>query len=182
MKVVFVIGRLAHNHPWRLIIWGVLRSLCIIVLIVNVWQSRFIRLCKFPLIFSHHEGLIIYDSFLLYSNIPLKDPSNVPDPYVKLYLLPGRSKETKRKTIIVKDSCNPVYDATFEYIISTAELNSTELEITVATQKGFLSGGSPIIGMVIFYKLLPLAKIWNDIINIIIQWNRRWKSVWTIQT
>lgn len=78
----------------------------------------------------------------------MKDPSNIPDPYVKLYLLPGRSKETKRKTIMVKDSCNPVYDATFEYIISTAELNSSELEITVATQKGFLSGGSPVIGMV----------------------------------
>lgn len=82
----------------------------------------------------------------------MKDPSNVPDPYVKLYLLPGRSKETKRKTIVVKDNCNPVYDATFEYIISTAELFGTELEVTVATQKGFLSGGSPIIGIVsIFY-------------------------------
>ncbi|XP_031626482.1 extended synaptotagmin-2 isoform X3 [Contarinia nasturtii] len=80
-------------------------------------------------------------------NIPLKDPSNVPDPYVKCYLLPARSKESKRKTIIVKDSCDPVYDATFEYIISSAELKNTELEVTVATQKGFLSGGSPIIGM-----------------------------------
>lgn len=78
----------------------------------------------------------------------MKDPSNVPDPYVKLYLLPGRSKETKRKTITIKDNCNPVYEATFEYIISKAELNNTELEVTVATQKGFSIGGSPIIGMV----------------------------------
>lgn len=67
---------------------------------------------------------------------------------MKLYLLPGRSKDTKRKTIIVKDSCDPVYDATFEYIISLAELKNTELEVTAATQKGFLSGGSPVIGMV----------------------------------
>ncbi|KAM7361921.1 extended synaptotagmin-like protein 2 isoform 4-T4 [Cochliomyia hominivorax] len=80
-------------------------------------------------------------------NIPLRDPSNIPDPYVKLYLLPGRSKESKRKTIVVKDNCNPVYDATFEYLISTAELIQSELEVTVCTQKGFLSGGSPIIGM-----------------------------------
>lgn len=86
--------------------------------------------------------------FFLLRNIPLKDPSNVPDPYVKLYLLPGRSKETKRKTITIKDNCNPVYEATFEYIISKAELNNTELEVTVATQKGFSIGGSPIIGMV----------------------------------
>ncbi|XP_023302647.2 extended synaptotagmin-2 isoform X1 [Lucilia cuprina] len=80
-------------------------------------------------------------------NIPLRDPSNIPDPYVKLYLLPGRSKESKRKTIVVKDNCNPVYDATFEYLISTAEMMQSELEVTVCTQKGFLSGGSPIIGM-----------------------------------
>lgn len=67
---------------------------------------------------------------------------------MKLYLLPGRSKESKRKTNVIKDNCNPVYDATYEYIISAAELMSTELEVTVATQKGFLSGGSPVIGMV----------------------------------
>ncbi|XP_039297244.1 extended synaptotagmin-2 isoform X2 [Nilaparvata lugens] len=32
------------------------------------------------------------------ANLPLKDPTNIPDPYVKLYLLPDRSKESKRKT------------------------------------------------------------------------------------
>ncbi|XP_064554648.1 extended synaptotagmin-2 isoform X2 [Drosophila montana] len=80
-------------------------------------------------------------------NIPLRDPSSIPDPYVKLYLLPGRTKESKRKTSIIKDNCNPVYDASFEYLISIAELRHTALEVTVCTQKGFLSSGSPIIGM-----------------------------------
>lgn len=81
-------------------------------------------------------------------NIPLTDPSNIPDPYVKLYLLPGRSKESKRKTNVIKDNCNPVYEDTFEYIISSGELMQTELEITVSTQKGFFYGGSPVIGVV----------------------------------
>lgn len=76
--------------------------------------------------------------------IPLKDPSNIPDPYVKLYLLPGRAKDSKRKTHVIKDNCNPTYDATFEYLISTAELHTSSLEVTVATQK-FI--GSPILGM-----------------------------------
>lgn len=80
------------------------------------------------------------------NNIPLKDPNNIPDPYVKLYLLPGRSKESKRKTNVVKDNCDPVFDTTFEYIISNAELVNSELEVTVCTQKGFF--GSPVIGMV----------------------------------
>jgi hypothetical protein len=78
------------------------------------------------------------------NNIPLKDPANIPDPYVKLYLLPGRSKDSKRKTVVVKDNCNPVYDATFEYLISTAELNTSQLEVTVCTDKLI---GSPILGM-----------------------------------
>lgn len=77
-------------------------------------------------------------------NIPLKDPSNIPDPYVKLYLLPGRNKDSKRKTNVIKDNCNPTFDTTFEYLISTAELNSSSLEVTVATQKVI---GSPILGM-----------------------------------
>lgn len=79
------------------------------------------------------------------NNIPQKDPTNIPDPYVKLYLLPGRSKESKRKTPVVKDNCDPVFDATFEYVISNAELVNSELEVTVCTQKGFF--GSPVIGM-----------------------------------
>ncbi|CAH1720627.1 unnamed protein product [Chironomus riparius] len=78
-------------------------------------------------------------------NIPLKDPSNIPDPYVKLYLLPGRSKDSKRKTAVVKDNCNPVFDATFEYLISVAELNTSQLEVTICTDKLI---GSPILGMV----------------------------------
>lgn len=76
--------------------------------------------------------------------IPLKDPSNIPDPYVKLYLLPSRSKDSKRKTAVMKDNCNPVFDASFEYLISIAELNSSQLEVTVATDKLI---GSPILGM-----------------------------------
>uniref|UniRef100_A0A1Q3FZ30 Protein kinase c conserved region 2 n=1 Tax=Culex tarsalis TaxID=7177 RepID=A0A1Q3FZ30_CULTA len=78
------------------------------------------------------------------AHIPLKDPTNIPDPYVKLYLLPGRTADSKRKTNVVKDNCNPVFDATFEYIMSPAELINSELEVTVCTQKGFF--GSPIIG------------------------------------
>lgn len=34
---------------------------------------------------------------------------------------------------------------------------TTELEVTVATQKGFLSGGSPVIGMVISFCYLCLS-------------------------
>lgn len=83
------------------------------------------------------------------SNIPIKDPSDVPDPFVILYLLPKRSKETKRKTIVVKNSCDPVFETSFEYgSIPLNELRNIELEVTVKTKLTFLSGGSLTIGMV----------------------------------
>ncbi|XP_030027054.2 extended synaptotagmin-1 isoform X1 [Manduca sexta] len=100
-------------------------------------------------------------------NIPLKDPTNVPDPYVKLYLLPGRSKDSKRKTVVVKDSCMPEYDEQFEWVIPLAELHSRQVEVTVATHKGFL-GGSPVIGQVIIhlnqYDFREAKTLWFDLL------------------
>ncbi|XP_015182363.1 PREDICTED: extended synaptotagmin-2 isoform X2 [Polistes dominula] len=82
------------------------------------------------------------------ANLPLppNDPSNIPDPYVKLYLLPDKHKETKRKTAVMKDNCNPIFDEKFEYLLSQADLNSRILEVSVCTQKGWLSTGSKIMG------------------------------------
>lgn len=84
------------------------------------------------------------------ANLPLpqNDPHNIPDPYVKLYLLPDRHKETKRKTAVMKDNCNPIFDEQFEYVVSQADLNSRILEVSVCTQKGWLSTGSNVMGQV----------------------------------
>ncbi|XP_046754007.1 extended synaptotagmin-2 isoform X2 [Diprion similis] len=84
------------------------------------------------------------------ANLPLpqNDPSNVPDPYVKLYLLPDRHKETKRKTAVMKDNCNPIYDEQFEYVISQGDINTRRLEVSVCTQKGWLSTGGNVMGQV----------------------------------
>lgn len=87
--------------------------------------------------------------FISYRNVPIRDPSDLPDPYVILYLLPKRLKDSKRKTIVVKNSCDPVYEVTFEYgSINPIDLKTTELEVTVKTKMPFLSGGSLTIGMV----------------------------------
>ncbi|KAK0172236.1 hypothetical protein PV328_005581 [Microctonus aethiopoides] len=84
------------------------------------------------------------------ANLPLpqNDPHNIPDPYVKLYLLPDRHKETKRKTAVMKDNCNPIYDEQFEYVVSQGDMNTRLLEISVCTQKAWLSSGSNIMGQV----------------------------------
>lgn len=88
--------------------------------------------------------------FFDFRNLPLpqNDPHNIPDPYVKLYLLPDKHKETKRKTAVMKDNCNPVFDEKFEYIVSQGDINSKTLEISVCTQKGWLSSGNNIMGQI----------------------------------
>lgn len=38
-------------------------------------------------------------TLLFFSNLPIKEPSDIPDPYVKLYVLPKKeNSNTKRKT------------------------------------------------------------------------------------
>lgn len=83
------------------------------------------------------------------ANIPLKDPSNIPDPYVKLYLLPERAKDSKRRTQVVRDNCNPIFDETFEYILSQGELNTKQLEVTIASHKQLFYSGNNVLGLVI---------------------------------
>ncbi|XP_018345897.1 PREDICTED: extended synaptotagmin-2 isoform X1 [Trachymyrmex septentrionalis] len=84
------------------------------------------------------------------ANLPLpqNDPHNIPDPYVKLYILPDKHKETKRKTAVIKDNCNPQFDEQFEYVVSQGDLNTRILEVSVCTQKGWLSTGSNVMGQV----------------------------------
>lgn len=112
------------------------------------------------------QNQILYVVVHKIMHIPLKDPTNVPDPYVKLYLLPGRSKDSKRKTVVVKDNCMPEYDEQFEWAIPLAELHSRQIEVTVATHKGFL-GGSPVIGQVLVhlnqYDLREAKTLWFDL-------------------
>ncbi|XP_035739054.1 extended synaptotagmin-1-like isoform X1 [Vespa mandarinia] len=92
------------------------------------------------------QKLIIDIHRIAHLPLPQNDPTNIPDPYVKLYLLPDKHKETKRKTAIIKDNCNPIFDEKFEYVVSQADLNTRVLEISVCTQKGWLSTGSNVMG------------------------------------
>ncbi|XP_034947914.1 extended synaptotagmin-3 isoform X2 [Chelonus insularis] len=94
------------------------------------------------------QRLIVVVHKVAHLPLPHNDPSNIPDPYVKLYLLPDRHKETKRKTAVIKDNCNPVYDEQFEYVVSQGDLNTRILEVSVCTQKAWLSSGNNIMGQV----------------------------------
>ncbi|CAG0894100.1 unnamed protein product, partial [Darwinula stevensoni] len=90
------------------------------------------------------------------SNLPMEDEVEKPDPYVKLYLLPDRS--SKLKTGHQKDEQFPIYDETFEYPLSAAEVKHRTLELQVISKKGKMAklfGKMPILGML----RIPLSNV-----------------------
>ncbi|XP_030238161.1 synaptotagmin-like protein 4 isoform X6 [Drosophila navojoa] len=56
---------------------------------------------------------------------------NRSDPYVKVYLLPDKSKAGKRKTKVKKHTLNPIFDETLRFHTSIASLESKTLWLTV---------------------------------------------------
>ncbi|XP_039913024.1 synaptotagmin-like protein 5 isoform X3 [Hirundo rustica] len=53
------------------------------------------------------------------------------DPYVKAYLLPDKSRQSKRKTKIKSDSTNPEFNETLKYVISQSQLETRTLQLSV---------------------------------------------------
>ncbi|XP_069841875.1 synaptotagmin-like protein 4 [Dendropsophus ebraccatus] len=53
------------------------------------------------------------------------------NPYVKSYLLPDKSRQGKRKTTIKRNSVNPLYGETLQYIVPESILLSRTLQLSV---------------------------------------------------
>ncbi|KAL3277066.1 hypothetical protein HHI36_012427 [Cryptolaemus montrouzieri] len=62
---------------------------------------------------------------------PVDTKRNRSDPYVKVYLLPDKSKGGKRKTKVKKHTLNPVFDETLKFHISLNGLETRTLWLTV---------------------------------------------------
>ncbi|XP_065577720.1 extended synaptotagmin-2-like isoform X1 [Artemia franciscana] len=78
--------------------------------------------------------------------LPIPDPTDLPDPYVKLYLLPDKKESGKRKTEAIVDTNNPHYDESFEFNVSYAELPTRTLEVSVLSKKQSFFSKTPLIG------------------------------------
>lgn len=69
-------------------------------------------------------------------NLVHKEAEDLPDPYVKLQLLPDRSKDNKRKTQVCRNTCNPVFDETMEYEAALSDLEGSTLQVLVNSKSG----------------------------------------------
>ncbi|XP_061643108.1 synaptotagmin-like protein 4 isoform X4 [Phyllopteryx taeniolatus] len=68
------------------------------------------------------------------------------NPYVKCYLLPDKSRQSKRKTTIKRHTCDPVYEETFKYCLQRNHLLTRSMLISV-WHHGHLSS-NPFLGEV----------------------------------
>ncbi|KAL8570940.1 hypothetical protein ACOMHN_023612 [Nucella lapillus] len=62
---------------------------------------------------------------------PVNVKRNYSDPYVKVYLLPDKTRSGKQKSKIKKHTLNPVFNETLTYTISQGELENRTLWLTV---------------------------------------------------
>ncbi|XP_035265194.1 synaptotagmin-like protein 4 [Anguilla anguilla] len=53
------------------------------------------------------------------------------NPYVKCYLLPDKSRQSKRKTTTKRNTVNPIYNETLKYSISQSQLLTRALQLSV---------------------------------------------------
>ena len=78
-------------------------------------------------------------------NLPGGNLADPPDPYCKVYLMPGKRK--KKKTVVVKDTINPKFNAEFDFSVDMKDLHEKYLKIYVIDKKGVFHK-SPILGCV----------------------------------
>ncbi|CAG9823457.1 unnamed protein product [Phaedon cochleariae] len=95
------------------------------------------------------------------TNLPLKNPSDIPDPYVKLTLTSPGAHRIKHKTKVIMDNCDPVFEETFEYLMSVSDLSNNKLLLTVKSKKFF---NSNVLGQVVlnFKNLQNLQEPYRD--------------------
>ncbi|XP_028406048.1 extended synaptotagmin-3-like [Dendronephthya gigantea] len=68
-------------------------------------------------------------------DLPARESKGKTSPYVRMYLLPDRSKKSRRETAPKEGTLNPVYGEKFEYITSLQELRDCTLDVAVKNHK-----------------------------------------------
>ena len=63
------------------------------------------------------------------ANLPGSDLPDPPDPYVKIYLMPGKKK--KKKTAVVKDTGSPMFNEEFDFNIDHEDVPKYYLKVTL---------------------------------------------------
>ncbi|XP_064634199.1 phosphatidylinositol 4-phosphate 3-kinase C2 domain-containing subunit alpha-like isoform X2 [Lineus longissimus] len=77
----------------------------------------------------HKEGGL--HVMIMHAKDLASEESELPDPYVKMYLLPDSAKQTKRKTEIARRSNHPTFNEMFVYRVPLDIIKRKHLQLTV---------------------------------------------------
>ncbi|CAF3696841.1 unnamed protein product, partial [Didymodactylos carnosus] len=94
------------------------------------------------------------------------DRNSLSDPYVRILLLPDKRKKTKRRTKVIKDSLQPVWDEAFEYDLTLEEARMKTVDLTVKNDRSLFSTEKVFMGQA----LITLGNLNLDDENLIDQW------------
>uniref|UniRef100_A0A8C1GFP2 Extended synaptotagmin-like protein 2b n=1 Tax=Cyprinus carpio TaxID=7962 RepID=A0A8C1GFP2_CYPCA len=83
------------------------------------------------------------------------------DPYIRLYLLPDKSRSGRRKTSTLKKTLNPTYDQFFEFSVSIVELHRRTLDVAVKNGGRLLSKHKVLLGKVKKTLIEDISKGWT---------------------
>ncbi|XP_055785210.1 extended synaptotagmin-2 isoform X2 [Salvelinus fontinalis] len=96
------------------------------------------------------------------------------DPFVRVYLLPDKSRTGRRKTSTIKKTLNPVYDQTFEFSVSMVELHRRTLDIAVKNGGSILSKHRGLLGKVMVdLSVEDICKGWTQWYDLTEDGNRK---------
>ncbi|XP_077294869.1 phosphatidylinositol-4-phosphate 3-kinase catalytic subunit Pi3K68D [Arctopsyche grandis] len=79
----------------------------------------------------HYSAEMLSVMILHAQSLPMTPQGVPPSPYVKVYLLPDPSKETKRKTRVLKRNCHPSFMEMLEYRLPLEIVRARSLQVTV---------------------------------------------------
>lgn len=111
---------------------------------------------QFSLLYNYRMGALEVGVRQCRDLASVDTKKNRSDPYVKVYLLPDKSKAGKRKTKVKKNTLNPVFDETLSFVQPLASLSARTLWLSVWHADMF--GRNDFLGEV----TLPLADVVFD--------------------
>jgi Ca2+-dependent lipid-binding protein len=89
---------------------------------------------KLSLSYSHVKNCLVVVVHAA-NDLPARESKAKTSPYVRMYLLPDRSKKSRRETAPKEGTLDPVYEDKFEYITSLEELQECTLDVAVKNHK-----------------------------------------------
>ncbi|RVE51833.1 hypothetical protein evm_003453 [Chilo suppressalis] len=111
---------------------------------------------QFSLLYNYRLGALEVGVKRCRDLAPVDTKRNRSDPYVKVYLLPDKSKAGKRKTKVKKNTLSPVFEETLSFVQPLASLSTRTLWLSVWHADMF--GRNDFLGEV----TLPLADVVFD--------------------